>query len=128
MLIIDDRKPHHRLVERRKMVIPKEEFDFESSNAKFEVDEGEVYPIESATVYSKSSFFDDISSESKDRVANEGYDTTLLIVRVDWREKMKEERNMNMETFGESSAKNVRGRRGRGRGRGGLPGRSQVIA
>jgi hypothetical protein len=56
-------------------VIPQEEFDFESSNAKFEKDEIESPVVEESkqSGYSKSSFFDDISSDLKDRTDNEGY-------------------------------------------------------
>ncbi|KAJ3305262.1 hypothetical protein HDV03_001860 [Kappamyces sp. JEL0829] len=63
----DNRRPP-----RPKMVIPTEEFDFEQSNAKFDRDEDEAREDEPKQVfYNKSSFFDDISSEAKDRAANE---------------------------------------------------------
>ncbi len=61
-----------------KMVIPTEEFDFEQSNAKFARDdvaaddneEDENAVNDSGAFYKKSSFFDDISSDSKDRAAH----------------------------------------------------------
>lgn len=60
------------------MIIPTEEFDFEQSNAKFarddgaadENDEGDMdadAANDSSVFYKKSSFFDDISSDSKER-------------------------------------------------------------
>ena len=60
------------------MVIPTEEFDFEQSNAKFARDDGTPDENEggdidadaannSSVFYKKSSFFDDISSDSKER-------------------------------------------------------------
>ena len=62
-----ERKPKPR---KPKMVVPTEEFDFESSNAKFEKDEDDLH-VE--PVYTKSSFFDDISTDIKDRSMNETY-------------------------------------------------------
>jgi protein LSM14 len=56
---------------RPKMTIPDSEFDFESSNAKF--DKSSVLQENSPstqTSYQKSSFFDNISCEVKDRMEN----------------------------------------------------------
>ena len=60
-----------------------------------------------------SSFFDDISSESKDRS-----EIKDLGQRVGGREFRNEERQKNLETFGQGSVDNYRYGRGRGRGRG----------
>jgi protein LSM14 len=96
------------------MVVPKEEFDFEKSNAKFERSEDvEEYK---QPVYNKSSFFDDISSEAKDREGFAGFVLIILISSGDIRAKMNQERKTNVETFGQSGLRNNRGRRGRGRG------------
>jgi protein LSM14 len=132
------------------MEIPTSDFDFESSNAKFNkqdlvkeaiasgspLGEGVASPLEnaangqsngateetevvipSATAYDKgSSFFDNISSELKDReeaASRRG------------QEFRTEERKKNMETFGQGSVDGFRGGyrgRGRGRGRGGRGG------
>ena len=61
------KKPNQRY---SKMTVPDSEFDFESANAKF--DKNEIVPSEAespleAVYYQKSSFFDDISCEMKDR-------------------------------------------------------------
>ena len=59
---------------RPKMTIPDSEFDFESSNAKF--DKSSVLQENSQSTeasYKKSSFFDDISCEVKDRMESRAY-------------------------------------------------------
>ncbi|KAK0943169.1 hypothetical protein LTR29_005342 [Friedmanniomyces endolithicus] len=135
--------------------VPKEDYDFESANAKFskegmakehtaagsamdsplpggqngdakpmgnghgrEDDEDVAIPGASADkLYNKkSSFFDDISSDLKDRTeaaASGGH-------YVDGRAMRREERSRNMETFGQGSVDGGGGYRGsfRGRGRG----------
>lgn len=66
------------------------------------------------TSYNKStSFFDDISSEIKDRQESHGSGQ-----RLGGREFRHEERQKNMETFGQGSVDNNYRYRGRGRGRG----------
>jgi len=115
----------------QKVEVPETDFDFESSNAKFSKQDlvkeaiagsplGEqpsaASPVEPDAVpaYSKTtSFFDNISSESKDRQeANGG--------RPGGREWRGEEQKKNVETFGQGSVDNGYrgGFRGRGRGRG----------
>jgi protein LSM14 len=120
-----------------KVEVPTTDFDFESSNAKFSKQDlvkeaiagsplGEQplvdSPTESSTPvtgYNKStSFFDNISSESKDRLeATNG--------RPGGREWRGEEQKKNVETFGEGSVDNGYrgGYRGRGGRRGGFRGR-----
>jgi protein LSM14 len=132
--------------------VPTTDFDFETSNAKFnkqdlvkeaiatgspeanglpfdspaangstangdskEKDSEDVIIPPQATYDKKSSFFDNISSESKDREDRE---------RLAGQEFRSEERKKNMETFGQGSVdNNYRGGfRGRGRGRGGFRG------
>jgi protein LSM14 len=120
--------------------VPTTDFDFESSNAKFSKEDlvkeaiagspiGETppdatSPTESAVLtsgYNKSaSFFDNISSEAKERMEGGGN-------RPGGREWRGEEQKKNLETFGQGSVDNgyrggYRGR-GRGRGRGGYRGR-----
>ena len=120
--------------------VPTTDFDFESSNAKFSKEDlvkeaiagspvGEntpdaTSPTESAAPasgYNKSaSFFDNISSEAKERLEGGGN-------RPGGREWRGEEQKKNLETFGQGSVDNgyrggYRGR-GRGRGRGGYRGR-----
>jgi hypothetical protein len=58
-----DRKPQ------QKITVPDSEFDFESSNAKFAKDELPGQELEEVSTYTKSSFFDDISNDIKDREA-----------------------------------------------------------
>jgi protein LSM14 len=121
----------------QKVEVPDADFDFESSNAKFNKQDlvkeaiagsplGEEAPASSPTEpdapvvgYNKStSFFDNISSESKDRSeASNG--------RAGGREWRGEEQKKNVETFGQGSVDNGYrgGYRGRGRGRGGYRGR-----
>lgn len=131
----------------RKMDIPKTDFDFETSNAKFNKDDlikeaiatgspiGDSTPdgslngvtespavngsaearkdSTSVPVYNKSSFFDDISSDQKDREAKTG---VSFEGAFNGREKRGEEIRRNIETFGQGSVDG--GFRGRGRGRG----------
>lgn len=130
------------------MEVPATDFDFESANAKFNKQDlgkeaiaggppagtpvdGEAPPFNggdasqdasangSGNMYSKSSFFDNISSEARDREdapegkrAPGGY------------EFRNEERRRNFETFGQGSVDNGyrAGFRGRGRGRAGFRG------
>jgi len=118
--------------------VPTTDFDFESSNAKFSKEDlvkeaiagspiGETppdatSPTESAVQtsgYNKStSFFDNISSEAKERLEGGGN-------RPGGREWRGEEQKKNLETFGQGSVDNGYrgGYRGRGRGRGGYRGR-----
>ena len=81
----------------------------------------ETVIIPSAPGYNKaSSFFDDISSESKDRQDPSGQ-------RMGGREFRNEERTKNLDTFGQGSVDNGYrgGFRGRGRGRGFRGGRGR---
>ncbi|KIX99377.1 uncharacterized protein Z520_04953 [Fonsecaea multimorphosa CBS 102226] len=130
---------YHRGSGQKKMEIPKSDFDFESANAKFnkedlikeaiasgspleenptqEEDSGEKPTptrkdslTTAAPAYNKStSFFDNISSEAKDR--EEGNDG-----RAHARQVRSEEFKKNIETFGQGNVDG--GYRGRGRGGG----------
>ncbi|KAK0704812.1 Scd6-like Sm domain-containing protein [Lasiosphaeris hirsuta] len=121
-----------------KVEVPDSDFDFASANAKFnkqevvkeavigsplaETPNGEVFTPEvvdeaaasGPPAYNKSkSFFDNISSEAKDRLDNNGQ-------KPGGREWRGEEQRKNIETFGQGSVDGgFRGYRGRGRGRGG---------
>lgn len=127
--------------EAAKFEVPATDFDFESSNAKFnkqdlvkeaivgsplaetppsgpdDAGNGNVLIPPSGTYNKKASFFDDLSSEIKDRA--DGADRPGGRV---WR---GEEQKKNLETFGQGSVDNGYrgGYRGRGRGRGGHRGR-----
>lgn len=81
------------------------EFDFEKANARFHREERD--DADSKAVYNKStSFFDSISLNDHGNM------------------RWSEEKNLNMDTFGESSVRRGRGGwRGRGRGRGNWRGR-----
>ena len=88
-----------------RVVVPKSEFDFSQSNAKFSKDGGEE---ESTTVpsYNKNlSFFDDISCQANTETSRGG---------------LRNDRNLNMETFGQAAPPRRYGgggyRGGRGRG------------
>lgn len=117
--------------------VPTTDFDFESSNAKFSKQDlvkeaiagspqgttpQAASPTDAelpASAYNKStSFFDNISSEAKERMENGG-------TRSGGREWRGEEQKKNVETFGQGSVDNGYrgGYRGRGRGRGGFRGR-----
>lgn len=119
-----------------KVEVPDADFDFAQSNAKFNKEdvvkeaiagspssephavpatEG-VEPLEGAVpvAYNKStSFFDNISSEARERAENNGQ-------KPGGREWRGEEQRRNIETFGQGSVdggyRNYRGRGGRGRG------------
>jgi protein LSM14 len=123
-----------------KVEVPDADFDFAESNAKFNKEEvvkevasplhelaqdgGEATPEpesqatgtpDAPPAYNKSkSFFDNISSEAKDRAENNG-------MKPGGREWRGEEQRKNMETFGQGSVDGGYrgGYRGRGRGRGG---------
>ncbi|KAJ4269590.1 hypothetical protein NW762_001257 [Fusarium torreyae] len=123
-----------------KVAVPDSDFDFAQSNAKFNkqdvvkeaiagspleapehpdvTEQPEVHTTSDdvPVAYNKSrSFFDNISSESRERTENGGQ-------KPGGREWRGEEQRKNMETFGQGSVdggyRNYRGR-GRGRGRGG---------
>ncbi|QIX02054.1 hypothetical protein AMS68_007571 [Peltaster fructicola] len=123
--------------------VPKEDFDFAESNAKFNkqdlvkeaiasgsplasppangenanaFENGEedviIPPKPAEKGYNKqTSFFDDISSDLKDRSASTAFDGRAM---------RRDERNKNVETFGQGSVDSGHrgGYRGRGRGRG----------
>lgn len=121
-----------------KVEVPDSDFDFAQSNAKFNKEDivkeaiasGDVPESPSETMdkeletqpssgepagsYNKSrSFFDNISSESRERAENGGQ-------KPGGREWRGEEQRKNMETFGQGSVDGgYRNYRGRGRGRGG---------
>jgi protein LSM14 len=84
-------------------------------------DASEIQGPEGGIAYNKTkSFFDNISSEAKDRAENSGQ-------KPGGREWRGEEQRKNMETFGQGSVDGgyrggYRGR-GRGRGRGNMRGR-----
>ena len=119
--------------------VPKADFDFESANAKFNKDDlakeviasgsptatpnedyaasesnetngtSDVVIPAAAVSYDKTSFFDNLSSEAKERADNDGTVRRGAEFRY-------EERKRNVETFGQGS---IDGNfRGRGRGRG----------
>lgn len=118
-----------------KVEVPESDYDFATANAKFNKEdvvkeriagspiaespqdlEGEVEKAvsgEPKEAYNKTkSFFDNISSEAKDRKDNNGQ-------KPGGREWRGEEQRRNMETFGQGSVDGgYRGYRGRGRGRG----------
>ncbi|KAL2214200.1 hypothetical protein CC79DRAFT_115731 [Sarocladium strictum] len=120
-----------------KVEVPESDFDFMQSNAKFNKQDivkeaiagtppaempAEATPeVEEPatasgvqTAYNKtSSFFDNISSEARERAENNGQ-------KPGGREWRGEEQRKNMETFGQGSVDGgYRNYRGRGRGRGG---------
>lgn len=78
--------------------VPETAFDFESANAKFSRDIDSEKDAEQPMYNKQSSFFDNISSSADEK-------NTM---------RWAEEKNLNLDTFGESSVNN----RGRGRGRG----------
>jgi protein LSM14 len=124
----------------KKIEVPQSDYDFQTANAKFNKQdlvkeaiatgipaaEAEVHAAEEAESmesmsnggtsahhsYNRgSSFFDNISSEARDREEN--------TARVGGREWRGEEEKRNMETFGQGSVDGYRPNyRGRGRGRG----------
>jgi protein LSM14 len=86
---------------KEKFKIPDSEFDFDLANSKF--DKSLKEEEDSTVYYQKSSFFDNISSEVKDRAS----------ANSDWKSRVNQEKSQNLETFGTTGTK-----RGRGRGRG----------
>ncbi|KAI9475549.1 MAG: Scd6-like Sm domain-containing protein [Benjaminiella poitrasii] len=108
---------------RANFTIPSSEFDFEASNAKFdkseiikkEVEEDKEDEIEippADEFYDKtSSFFDNISCESKERSEQQQQSPNEMR-----RHRFQEERKLNLETFGQASVDQSRYRNYRGRG------------
>jgi len=122
----------------KKIEVPQSDYDFETANAKFNKQDlvkeaiatgtpaaeaeahappiGEEQVDESSTngthgAYNRTtSFFDNISSEARDREEN-------VTNRFGGREWRAEEEKRNIDTFGQGSVDGYRGR-GRGRGRG----------
>lgn len=80
--------------------VPDAAFDFESANAKFSRDLESEKDADHPMYNKQSSFFDNISSSADER-------NTM---------RWSEEKNLNMDTFGESSVGNRGRNRGRGRG------------
>ncbi|KAI8337924.1 Scd6-like Sm domain-containing protein [Chlamydoabsidia padenii] len=118
---------------KQRIDVPPTDFDFESSNAKFQKNdllkglvndeqpdlqpEVIIPPPNDEDFYDKSkSFFDNISCESKERQDQDG--------NINRRGKFHEERKLNVETFGQASIDYSRSRNFRGRGgyRGGYRG------
>ncbi|KAI2791236.1 hypothetical protein POX_c04093 [Penicillium oxalicum] len=135
-------------VQHKKIEVPESDYDFATANAKFnkqdlikeaiatgsptaeveshdlahqaETDTNGASAAATHSLYNRStSFFDNISSEARDREEN--------ATRVGGREWRGEEEKRNIETFGQGSVDGYRGRGrgrgGRGRGRGGRGGR-----
>ncbi|CAO3576654.1 unnamed protein product [Absidia cylindrospora] len=74
-----------------------QEFDFASSNAKFNKDTSQTSNLSVDTFYDKKkSFFDNISCDAKEKT-----EPTSII--KDYRKKHKDEKQLNLETFGPSS-------------------------
>lgn len=100
---------NHRPAQQRssKVVVPDSEFDFSSANARFSKDSIDE-PVESVgPAYNKhASFFDDISCQAKEQLSGERSD------------RLRNERELNMETFGQAAPYRRYHHRGRGRGRG----------
>lgn len=85
-------------------------------NSKFVKEEARE--VTGSTAYSKSSFFDNISYDGKDRVEMDKY--VCFYYRADRRVRITADKNLNMDTFGQTGANLGNSRRGRGgRGRGG---------
>ncbi|PYH88960.1 hypothetical protein BO71DRAFT_435254 [Aspergillus ellipticus CBS 707.79] len=131
------RAPYQGQQQSKKVEVPDTDYDFETANAKFNkqdlvkeaiatgspvheaeppIPNGEVEPVDASAdplSYNRAtSFFDNISSESRDREEGTG-------ARVGGREWRGEEEKRNIETFGQGSVDGYRGSyRGRGRGRG----------
>ncbi|KAI1159540.1 Scd6-like Sm domain-containing protein [Nemania serpens] len=122
-----------------KVEVPDSDFDFQTANAKFNKQElakeaigvspvadvpnghtSETAELDESAYNKTRSFFDNISSEAKERAENGGQ-------KPGGREWRGEEQRKNMETFGQGSVDGgyrggYRGR-GRGRGRGNVRGR-----
>ncbi|CEN62654.1 Putative G2/M phase checkpoint control protein Sum2 [Aspergillus calidoustus] len=129
---------HYQQAQNKKVEVPDTDYDFETANAKFNKQDlvkeaiatgSPVQEVESpaevastaelpattqnANVYNRTtSFFDNISSEARDREEGTG-------ARGGGREWRGEEEKRNIETFGQGSVDGYRSsHRGRGRGRG----------
>ncbi|KAG4305439.1 hypothetical protein PORY_000995, partial [Pneumocystis oryctolagi] len=111
----------------RTINIPKEEFDFTHWNSKFnkeelmkssntkETDESNnpIMPRKESYYDSKTSFFDNISCENKERIENKEKENS--------RARRDQERNQNMETFGQFQLPGAKKYgKGHGKGRGGF--------
>ncbi|KAG0173234.1 hypothetical protein DFQ28_011640 [Apophysomyces sp. BC1034] len=103
--------------DRNAVAVPLQDFDFVSSNAKFNKEDAtttkddETVTVPQADIFydRTKSFFDDISCEAKERSDSERQSGN-------YRRKHHEERKLNLETFGQSTVEHGRHFRGRGRG------------
>jgi protein LSM14 len=141
-----NRRNYNQNYERNRVNVPNIDFDFASSNAKFNKEEivKEVVkkvhnehkedetvqldgpsgtPEEDIVIpppqeyYDRSkSFFDNISCETKERLEQHGPDGRRNLSAQERRQKQSEERRLNMETFGQASIDGGRYRGGYRRG------------
>ncbi|GBC04162.1 hypothetical protein RclHR1_05540015 [Rhizophagus clarus] len=141
------RRSYNQNYDRNRIPVPQSDFDFESSNAKFnkeeivkEVvkkihpnDQKEEEPVDghgeeeeeedilippAESFYDRNkSFFDNISCETKERLEQQGPDGRRGLSVAERRQKQSEERRLNLETFGQVSIDGGR-YRGSYRGRG----------
>lgn len=141
------RRSYNQNYDRNRIPVPQSDFDFESSNAKFnkeeivkevikkthphdqkeeeiidghgEEEEEEDFLIPPAESYydRSKSFFDNISCETKERLEQQGPDGRRGLSVTERRQKQSEERRLNLETFGQVSIDGGRYRGGY-RGRG----------
>ncbi|CAB4485040.1 hypothetical protein RhiirA5_376924 [Rhizophagus irregularis] len=140
------RRSYNQNYDRNRIPVPQSDFDFESSNAKFnkeeivkEVvkkihpnDQKEEEPVDgheeeeeedilippAESYYDRNkSFFDNISCETKERLEQQGPDGRRSLSVAERRQKQSEERRLNLETFGQVSIDGGR-YRGSYRGRG----------
>eukprot|EP00200_Dunaliella_tertiolecta_P005535 CAMPEP_0202346162 /NCGR_PEP_ID=MMETSP1126-20121109/5074_1 /ASSEMBLY_ACC=CAM_ASM_000457 /TAXON_ID=3047 /ORGANISM="Dunaliella tertiolecta, Strain CCMP1320" /LENGTH=387 /DNA_ID=CAMNT_0048937537 /DNA_START=67 /DNA_END=1230 /DNA_ORIENTATION=- len=101
------------------MPVPKEDFDFTAALEKFNKEEisKEVEISTREQVYQKDDFFDCLSCEALER-------SNMGDQRGDWRQKLSEQKRLDMETFGGlGGVRHHSFGRGRGGGRGGMGGR-----
>lgn len=101
-------QPMRQHPQQHKVVVPAAEFDFSTSNAKFQRPE-DAQPGQAAEpAYNKtSSFFDNISCQATEQAT------------ADHRARTHNERDLNMETFGQAAPQRRHHGYGRARGRSG---------
>ncbi|CAG8471229.1 16669_t:CDS:2 [Funneliformis caledonium] len=142
-----NRRNYNQNYDRNRIPVPQSDFDFESSNAKFnkeeivkevvkkthphdqkeeeildgqgeEEEEEDILIPPAESYYDRSkSFFDNISCETKERLEQQGPDGRRSLSVAERRQKQSEERRLNLETFGQVSIDGGRYRGGY-RGRG----------
>lgn len=119
---------HHnnsRQQNQRRVEIPKEDFDFQSNNAMFAKNEHNEEEQAEHIANSSNDAAEDDKNESFYDKKSSFFDSISTSAEVDSNMRWQEEKALNLDTFGQASARPRFHRGGRGRGRGNRGGRGR---